>query len=244
MDSHIVVTGKGGVGKSFAACQLHEYFSGKGRVVHGFDTDPVNSTYAQHRNFGVTIVPLLDSGNNVDPRNFDAFFEHVAGLPDDDGVVVVDNGTSSFLPFCSYMASCPALPLLASRGTVYMHAIFVGSSVKDSWDNLKDLAHAFPQSPLVVWLNPYFGEIVNPNNQKFEDMPEYQELQAHFHALVRVPDLIQATYGKDMETLMARRQSYDEALQDTSGLWSLMAKQRLMIIRRDMAAALDNARVG
>ena len=43
---------------------------------------------------------------------------------------------------------------------------------------------------------------------------------------------------------MARRQSYEEAIQDDSGQWSLMAKQRLMIIRRDMAAALDSARIG
>lgn len=244
MDTHIVVTGKGGVGKSFAACQLHQYFSGKGLVVHGFDTDPVNATYAQHEAFDVTTVPLLDSGNTVDPRNFDVFFEHIAGLPDDNSVVVVDNGTSSFLPFCSYMASCPALPLLEQRGTVYLHATFVGSSITDSWDNLGALARAFPETSIVVWHNPYFGKIVNKDGQKFEEMPEFKKYHEHIHAVVKVPTLIPATYGKDMEALMARRQSYEDAIQDDSGQWSLMAKQRLMIIRRDMAAALDSARIG
>ena len=244
MDSHIVVTGKGGVGKSFAAIQLHQYFASKGLTVHGYDTDPVNATYGKHASFGVTIVPLLDSGNTVDPRCFDPFFENVASQPDENAVAIVDNGTSSFLAFCSYMATCPALPLLSSRGTVYLHAIFVGSAVQFSWNNLRDLARAFPQYPLVVWLNPFFGPIVNETGQTFEEMPEFIELQPNIHSIVHIPNLIPATYGKDLEDLMSRRQSYEDALQDSSGLWTLMAKQRLMVVRRDMAAALDNAHIG
>lgn len=244
MDSHIIITGKGGVGKSFAARQLHEYFSGKGRAVHGFDTDPVNATYAEHHCFNVTIVPLLDPSNTVDPRKFDVFFEHVASLPEDDGVVIVDNGAATFLPFCSYMASCPALPVLQSRGTVYLHTIVIGSALKDTLDNLEDLARYFPSAPLVVWLNPYFGPIADNEGRRFEEMPVYQKCRQHIHALVQVPELFPATYGKDMEVLMARRQSYEEALNDTTGAWGLMARQRLMIIRRDMAAILDTANIG
>ena len=246
MDSHLILTGKGGAGKSFAARQLHEYFAAKGYAVHGFDTDPVNSTYADNRLFNAVVVPLLDESNTIDPRRFDEFFEHVATLPEEEdqlAVVIVDNGAASFLPFCSYMAECPALPVLKRRGRVFLHAIVTAGALQEAWDNLGQLSTYYPDVPIVVWLNPYFGEIVNSAGQGFEEMPEFARLQEHIHALVKVPALSRATYGRDMEQLIKRRQTYDEALNDTSGQWSLMSRERLAIIRREMASALDRANV-
>ena len=43
---HFVLQGKGGVGKSFVASILGQYFQVRGRDVRCFDTDPVNQTFA------------------------------------------------------------------------------------------------------------------------------------------------------------------------------------------------------
>src|SRR5450432_1103610 len=46
---HVVLQGKGGVGKSFISAILAQYFRTKSAPVHCLDTDPVNATFAQYR---------------------------------------------------------------------------------------------------------------------------------------------------------------------------------------------------
>ena len=48
---HIILQGKGGVGKSFIAIMLAMYYQHNGIAYHGFDTDPVNSTFAGFKGF-------------------------------------------------------------------------------------------------------------------------------------------------------------------------------------------------
>ena len=43
---HLILQGKGGVGKSFIAALLAQYLQEKGVAVRCFDADPVNSTQA------------------------------------------------------------------------------------------------------------------------------------------------------------------------------------------------------
>src|SRR5580704_6424507 len=46
---HLVLQGKGGVGKSFVSAILAQYFRTKPVPVNCLDTDPVNATFAQYR---------------------------------------------------------------------------------------------------------------------------------------------------------------------------------------------------
>jgi len=46
---HLVLQGKGGVGKSFVSAILAQYFRTKSAPVHCMDTDPINSTFTQYR---------------------------------------------------------------------------------------------------------------------------------------------------------------------------------------------------
>ena len=45
---HLVLQGKGGVGKSFVSAILGQYFRARKGTLHCFDTDPVNATFAQY----------------------------------------------------------------------------------------------------------------------------------------------------------------------------------------------------
>ena len=42
--AHLLMQGKGGVGKSFVASILYQYLKRRGLEVYGCDTDPVNNT--------------------------------------------------------------------------------------------------------------------------------------------------------------------------------------------------------
>src|SRR5437764_4962169 len=91
---HLVLQGKGGVGKSFVASILGQYFRERGKEVHCVDTDPVNQTFAQYRELDVQRLNLLVDGS-VDQRAFDGLVER---LLTENGTFVVDNGASTFIP--------------------------------------------------------------------------------------------------------------------------------------------------
>ena len=46
---HLILQGKGGVGKSLISAILGQYFQSKKITPHCFDTDPVNATFAQYQ---------------------------------------------------------------------------------------------------------------------------------------------------------------------------------------------------
>ena len=98
--AHLVLQGKGGVGKSLVATILAQYFTHHaGRQVHCVDTDPVNQTFAQYKDLTVKRLELLVDGV-VDQRVFDDLMER---LLTEQGLFVVDNGSSTFIPMWSYI---------------------------------------------------------------------------------------------------------------------------------------------
>jgi hypothetical protein len=96
---HLVLQGKGGVGKSLVAAILAQYFRERGRPVRCVDTDPVNQTFAQYGELEVRRLDLLVDGT-IDQRAFDGLIER---LLTEDGVFVVDNGASTFIPMWNYV---------------------------------------------------------------------------------------------------------------------------------------------
>jgi CO dehydrogenase nickel-insertion accessory protein CooC1 len=71
---HISLQGKGGVGKSFIASILTQYFLSRGQHVNAIDADPVNQTLAEYGGLSVSRLNLLKEGS-VDQREFDLLME-------------------------------------------------------------------------------------------------------------------------------------------------------------------------
>jgi len=59
---HIVMQGKGGVGKSFGSSILAQYIRTKSAPVRCLDTDPVNATFAQYRVIEAEQIDVLRRG--------------------------------------------------------------------------------------------------------------------------------------------------------------------------------------
>ena len=74
---HMVLQGKGGVGKSFIAAILAQYKAGKGQTPLCIDTDPVNLTFHGYKALGVRRLELMDA-DEITSRNFDILVEIVA----------------------------------------------------------------------------------------------------------------------------------------------------------------------
>lgn len=208
---HFILQGKGGVGKSMIAVMLYQALQHFDREVLAFDTDPVNATLASFKGFNVTLVDVMKDGN-IDPRKFDTLLGALVAVPQE-AHAIVDNGASSFIALGAYLEQNDVLHLLEENGhRVFFHSVITGGqALGDTLNGLARLCIAFPQSPIVVWLNPFFGEIA-AEGKTFEQFTIYQENAQQFHALMPLPKGNNALIGRDLEELFATRQSFDAAI--------------------------------
>jgi hypothetical protein len=235
---HMILQGKGGVGKSLSASLLTQYFLEQDRPTQCIDTDPVNATLTGYQAFSATTLDIMH-GEDVDPRRFDQLVEIILGLPSDKQLVV-DNGAATFLPFCSYLAENAVFALLSSEGhMIQLHSVVTGGqAILDTLAGLQSLLRSFEGFPLTVWLNPYFGPITR-DGKEFEQFALYKEHAASIASIIRLPNRRKDTFGKDLERLLADRLTFAEA--SASPDYPIMVRQRLQMLWRDIRDEIERA---
>ena len=234
---HFIQQGKGGVGKSMIASILYQTLGLLGKQVAAFDTDPVNATLAGFQEFEVTCLDILKQGD-IDPRQFDTLIDKIMEQRPETHVIV-DNGASSFLALNSYIKENGIIGILEESGhSVFFHSVITGGqAIADTVLGLRSLALGFPETPIVVWLNPYFGEIVM-DGMSFEEFKVYQEFSTQFHAVITIPQGNKATIGKDLETMFAKRLSFKNAIESSQ---SIVVRSRLQRYRNELVEAVTSA---
>ena len=91
---HLILQGKGGVGKSMVAAILGQFLRARGLDVRCIDTDPVNQTLTQYTALHAEHLKLM-SESRIDSRVFDQLMERMLT---ESATFVVDNGASTFIP--------------------------------------------------------------------------------------------------------------------------------------------------
>lgn len=236
---HIILQGKGGVGKSMIAAALAQYKISMGQSPVCIDTDPVNATFEGYKALKVRRLHIMD-GDEINTRNFDALVEMIAGA---EGDVIIDNGASSFVPLSHYLISNEVPALLQEMGhELVVHTVVTGGqALLDTVSGFAQLADQFPaECVFVVWLNPYWGPIEHEGKQ-FEQLKGYITHKARVSALIRIPPLKEETYGRDLAEMLQERRTFAEALADPA--LTIMTRQRLKIVRDQLFAQLGNAAV-
>jgi len=236
---NFVLQAKGGVGKSFIAALLTQHYlrrEGGGKVV-AVDTDPANATLHGYKALSVRRVDILMEGSDslVDPRAFDALLESIVAEEAD---FIVDNGANCYFPLLDYVRETDAFAALVQAGKeVFLHSVVTGGqALVDTLRGFDSLAKITPpDARLVVWLNQYFGPI-RGEGKDFEQMAVYERHRDRIEALVKLPKLNPYTSGKDLELMIARKLTFDEALAGTQ--FGLMEKQRLKAAQRAIFAQL------
>jgi hypothetical protein len=117
---HLMLQGKGGVGKNLVSRIFAQYFRHRGAEIHCIDTDPVNQTFSQYAELAAEHLKLMHDGK-VDSRGFDILMER---LVTEDGIFIVDHGASTFIPLGSYIVENNVVELLRATGpkTVRSHS--------------------------------------------------------------------------------------------------------------------------
>jgi len=231
---HLSLQGKGGVGKSLIASILAQYLRHKGRQVQCVDTDPVNQTFSQYSALQVCHLNLLREGR-IDPRAFDSLMER---LLTEDGLFVVDNGASTFIPLWHYILENNVVGVLREAGRrLYVHSVITGGqSLVDTLSGFGELAKTTADRNVIVWVNEYFGP-VQDNGKRFVEMRVFRENQEKVAGTVAIAKRSVDTFGRDVEEMLRRKLTFGEAIESPE--FSIMARQRLKVMRADLFEQLD-----
>ena len=199
---HVVLQGKGGVGKSFVSAILAQYFRTKSAPVHCLDTDPVNATFAQYRALDAEHLKVLRRGT-VNEKQFDVLVEKVCH---GDGVFM---WTPAPQPSCLCgatfwrMRSSPSF--VAHGRNVFVHSVVTGGqAMSDTLNGLERLAQTTSEKNVIVWLNEYFGEVTK-DGRTFEEFKVAEEYAAKLVGTVLIRERNPHTYGDDVRQMLERR---------------------------------------
>jgi hypothetical protein len=234
---HMMLQGKGGVGKSFISAALAQYKQAKGEAPLCIDADPVNATFHGYKALDVTKLDVME-GDEINSRSFDALIELIAGTEND---VIVDNGAATFVPLSHYLIYNEVPGLLSDMGReLVIHTVVTGGqALEDTTNGFVQLARQFPEPALfTVWLNPYWGPI-EFDKRHFEDFKAYKDNKDRVSAIVSIPQLKEETFGRDVSDMLRARLTFEEALQMDS--LTIMARQRLKIFRSRLFEQMDAA---
>jgi nitrogenase subunit NifH len=235
---HIILQGKGGVGKSLVSVLLAQYLKSIGENIKCIDTDPVNQTLNSYKALNVDFLKLIDDDTkSINSRNFDTLMEMIFT---ENGTFIIDNGAASFIPLTNYLVENNAVEMLNNAGAdVYIHTVITGGQAFG--DTLKGFAELVKQSAItkvVVWINEFFGS-VEAQGKTFSDMKIYTENKNKVVGIVRIAKRNQDTFAKDIEQMISRKLIFSEALESPD--FKLMAKQRLKTVQKDIYEQIAGA---
>jgi hypothetical protein len=227
---HLVLQGKGGVGKSYVASLLAQFHQHNRWPIVCMDTDPLNATLMDYRAFKTRRIDLMD-GSTLIERGFDSMIEAILA---EDAHFVVDNGAASFIPLTNYLIENDAIRMMTrAHKAVVIHTVITGNqAMLDTLRGLDQLCEQLPaEAELIVWLNEFFGDI-EMDGKQFEDMAVYAKHRARIASLVRIARQTSSTFGMDVALMLERKLTFADV--DESPDFGLMAKQRLTQVKRTL----------
>lgn len=234
---HMILQGKGGIGKSFAATILAQFAmqNEPDQIVTGYDTDQENTTFAQYLGLGVDHIPVMSADREINAKKFDLLIEK---LLNGTGVAVVDNGANTFSPLLSYLQENDVINLLQDNGKkVFIHTIVGGGdTMSDTANGFNSIANC-TNSSLVLWLNEHFGEMVTSEGKHFTETKVFKAHQDRLAGVVNLRMRKSSTYGDDIRRMTSRRLTIKEVM--GSEEFSVMEKQRIGTFARETFAELD-----
>ncbi|GBQ34866.1 P-loop NTPase family protein [Acidocella aminolytica] len=233
---HLVLQGKGGVGKSFVATLLAEYFQDKFTDLRCYDTDPVNPTFSSYKAFGAKRMPIVVDGKLNEP----AFDELLLELMDPGVSAVVDSGATTFVALMRYLERQDAFKNLAKLGKqVVVHSIVVGGdAMAETAAGFARVVDTTPESTrIVLWLNQYRAPVAL-NGVPFTESDGYKAVQARVSSVIDMPESWGDLFDRDIQEMRQLRMSFNEAIAGESrpGIgtpFNILQRQRFTLVQRD-----------
>jgi hypothetical protein len=229
---HVVLQGKDGVGKTVVALLLAQRIEETGKPVVSVDADPVHASLSRLAATRPERLSLF-AGHTIDTCALDRLIRELLRK---DAHIVVDSGAAGFVPIGRYLVENDAAVSMTEAGhDVVAHVVVTGvPGMLDTMKGLDAIARHFPpRIRIVVWLNEYFGPIVNANGKPFEELPVYTDNRERIFALVLLPMLSEQA-SADLRMMFDRRLSFAQALAPDNTSVHSVQKSRLFRIRQTL----------
>jgi hypothetical protein len=233
---HLVLQGKGGVGKTVVAGWLAEFLISRGQRVQCIDDDPVNRSLAQYKALPVEKLDLVNEDGIVMRSRYDVLVDRFLN---EESVFVVDSGATAFLPFWTYIVESDIPSVVREAGRrVYVHIpISGGEMLNDTLLGFKTLAETAAEKSLVVWINEYFGPVAR-DGKTFDQMQVYLDNREKVLTSVGIPERSPDTFGENIRRMRERKLTFEEAVGMAPGFY-ILEKSRLYRVRRDLFEQLE-----
>jgi hypothetical protein len=237
---HLILQGKGGVGKSVVATWLAEYLLKCGKNVRCIDGDPVNRSLAQYKALNAEKLDLVSEDGLVIRTRYDALVERFAT---EEGVFVMDSGATAFLPFWSYIVESDMIRVLREAGRrLYIHCVISGGEMlTDTLLGFETLAKSTPDKNVVVWINEFFGAVAR-NGKALDQLNVFQAHNDKMLGSIGIPQRSPDTFGESIQLMRTKKLTFSEAIQ--SEQFMLVQKSRLYIVQRELFDQLDKLQLG
>ena len=212
---HLILQGKGGIGKSVVASWLAEFLMGRGQPVCCIDGDPVNRSLGQYKALAAEKLDLVNQDGVVMRSRYDPLTER---FMKEESVFVVDSGATAFLPFWTYILESDVITVLREAGRrVYTHIpISGGEMLNDSLLGFRTLAETAAEKSLVVWINEYFGP-VESNGKTFDQMQVYLDNREKVVASIGLPQRSPDTFAANVRKMREKKLTFQEAVRMAPG---------------------------
>ncbi len=234
---HIVLQGKGGVGKSFAALHLAQYFGDHGVPTAIFDSNPLTAGLANYQALRARHINcMLD--DDRDATQFDALANEI--LDASRHLVVLDTGSANFFPMLGYLKSNGVLQTFSELGRhVVIHSVLVGGAgARETLGGLVSTVENLAAHGYVAWLNSHLGPATF-DGRPFEETKAFRRIRDRLIGVVSIKQRAgtnQILHLKAVGEMMRRHLTYKEAFA-TPEIW-LWDRQRLAEARREVNGQL------
>lgn len=237
MAVHFILQGKGGVGKSFVATTLTQYFMDKQVPVAGFDLDPTNPTYCEYEQLPVSRINLLDAQNHIDHEKFILFGEELMEHPPEHEIIV-DCGTSAYIAMMHFLEQLDFDDWLRSLGRrAFVHTVLKGGGeLSDTFDSCVDLFDHFPKTPFIIWLNESQHPVLF-DGKSFTDSQVYKHNRRRIVDVIPLPEYTAGFFKGDIDKMIDHRWTFNECIE--GGNFLLVPKRCLSLYRANLWQRLD-----
>lgn len=264
---HFIIGTKGGIGKSFVAATLAQYYfdkrgwlddesdetnnneDNKTKKSKGikklpppkcYDLDPQNGSFSQLKSLQVDFMDVMTNGE-VDKLKFDPLITAIVSSAQED-VFIIDTGSTTYSTIISYMVEHQIADLITENQHQFLvHTIISGGSeLLTTQRCFNELGEVFPENiKFALWINKYHGR-VDYEGKTFEDSETYKKYVAHnrIKCLLPLPE-----WGNDTETVISEMFKHGQTFREAIDSHYIMIKQRLTVACRKLFNIIKATRV-
>lgn len=234
--ANFIMQSKGGAGKSVCSTILAQYLNDRTEGnLSLIDTDPSNKTLGSYESLNVVMVDVIGKTNVVDQSKFDGFMNDFI---ENDKAMVVDTGSGDFLALNNYIYDNGIPDIFEEVGKqLIIHCpITYGQSSIETIKCLTKLIENYPNVPIVVWENEYYGTA----EKELSDTKLIKSYK-NIIGIVKIAKKNADTDQKDFSLMLEHAMTFKDVkeCQDKS-LFGFIEKNRIERIRKEIYAQLDN----